>query len=346
MEEEKNIKRLDYIDFMNIFASFAVVVMHCSGMVFEYAETFSWGVSLILQSVSHFAVPAFFMITGTTLLEYKNKYDTVTFFKKRFKRTVIPFLFWSVFYIFFRSALNLMTLPSFFDGIKMILSNNVLNIFWFFYEIFGVYLSIPVISLIARKSNFRQIEYFCCLFFLFRSIYPLFTKGVVNVTGYLVPAITLGSIGYVFMGFLIKYEEYSNKKRYTIYTVGLISLMLMIFGTYFISRAEGNFNKVFFDYYSVACMPYSFAVMLLFKHIEWKKLYKVIPQKLITSISSTCFGVYLLHMAFIMARNSMPFMNSVSPSILMVCTPPVVYVICVVLSLLIRKIPFIKNIIP
>ena len=43
----------------------------------------------------YWAVPVFLMITGVNLLNYREKYDTSTYFRKRVMRTVIPWLAWS-----------------------------------------------------------------------------------------------------------------------------------------------------------------------------------------------------------------------------------------------------------
>lgn len=99
-------KRIDYIDFMNIYACFSVICMHCSGSVFEYGMTENrlFLLCLFVQMIAHPAIPVFFMITGTTLLEYRKKYDTKTFFRKRVMRTVFPFVFWTFFICSARSG--------------------------------------------------------------------------------------------------------------------------------------------------------------------------------------------------------------------------------------------------
>ena len=86
-------KRLYYIDILNILSCFAVLVLHCSNGVFDYQKTRLWFIYMFLQTVAHFAVPVFIMITGANLLDYRKRYDTKTFFKKRAARTLIPFFF-------------------------------------------------------------------------------------------------------------------------------------------------------------------------------------------------------------------------------------------------------------
>lgn len=69
--EKNSPKRLYYIDILNILSCFAVVVLHCSGGVFYYQKTRLWFIYMFLQTVAHFAVPVFFMITGANLLDYR-----------------------------------------------------------------------------------------------------------------------------------------------------------------------------------------------------------------------------------------------------------------------------------
>lgn len=125
-------KRLYYIDILNILSCFAVVVLHCSGGVFYYQKTRLWFIYMFLQTVAHFAVPVFFMITGANLLDYRKKYDTKTFFKKRAARTLAPFLFWSLLYWVRPFVLKQATVPMSAKGLFLAIFNNEANyVFWF-----------------------------------------------------------------------------------------------------------------------------------------------------------------------------------------------------------------------
>ena len=39
---------------------------------------------MVVETLAYWAVPVFFMITGVTLLGYREKYSTATFFKNGF----------------------------------------------------------------------------------------------------------------------------------------------------------------------------------------------------------------------------------------------------------------------
>ena len=95
-------KRVLWIDILNIFACFGVLIMHVSnGQVHnwdgEQNAVFWWG--LLTHTFSYWPVPVFLMLSGVNILT--NLPDSVqwdAFFKRRAKRTVIPFFIWSVIY--------------------------------------------------------------------------------------------------------------------------------------------------------------------------------------------------------------------------------------------------------
>src|SRR5699024_9905213 len=100
--------RYQYIDVLNILACLCVVFMHCNGIVHSYENTRAWKESMIVETVAYWAVPVFFMISGATLLGYRDKYSTTVFLKKRMVKTVIPFVIWTVINIVFKTVTGLM----------------------------------------------------------------------------------------------------------------------------------------------------------------------------------------------------------------------------------------------
>ena len=93
MQETDKNKRLVYLDILNILSIFVVVAMHMNGSVHSLPLNKSWTFSLLVNTLCYFAVPIFVMISGATLMNYRQKYDTKTFFKKRLMKVLVPFLF-------------------------------------------------------------------------------------------------------------------------------------------------------------------------------------------------------------------------------------------------------------
>ena len=103
-------KRMIYLDVLNILAILAVIMLHHNGIVHTYSNTRAWKTSLIVETIFYWAVPIFLMITGATLMNYREKYDTKTFFKKRIFKVVIPFIFWAVIMLLWKVSIGQLVL--------------------------------------------------------------------------------------------------------------------------------------------------------------------------------------------------------------------------------------------
>ena len=76
-----------------------VVAMH-SPMPIDETQ----GNGIFLASLSYFTTPCIgllFMISGALLLPVSDKYDAISFLKKRLSKVLGPTLFWTAFYILF-----------------------------------------------------------------------------------------------------------------------------------------------------------------------------------------------------------------------------------------------------
>ena len=89
-------KRVVYFDLLNISATLCVIFLHCNGKSFIYDDTLAWKQAMLVEAACYWAVPVFLMLSGANLMTYRNKYTTRQYFIKRFTRTVIPFIVWSL----------------------------------------------------------------------------------------------------------------------------------------------------------------------------------------------------------------------------------------------------------
>lgn len=107
--KDKINENLPYISFFSVTSAIGVVYMHLCGFHgMRPALNATWILSLVIEKLCVCAVPVFFMITGSTLIDYPKKYDDKTYFKKRLNKVVIPWLAWGgyPFYITIASAEN------------------------------------------------------------------------------------------------------------------------------------------------------------------------------------------------------------------------------------------------
>lgn len=269
--QKKQPERLYYIDVLNILACFFVVLLHCTGVIFNYENSARWCIAAALNSITRSAVPVFVTITGITLLEYRSKYNTETFFKKRFLRTLVPFVIWSVIYVIWNEINAGNGFPSAGDFMMGIMNCKATNVFWFFYLLFGLYLSIPVLSLIAEKKNEKIIYYYATLCILVNGLIPFYNYfSPYKLSGNFTIPIASGYIIYLLFGYILKNESYKREIRLAVYIVGVLTVLVTFFGTVYISKKAGKSEGLFFD---CSVIPMSFAYTLFAKHM-WKLIEK------------------------------------------------------------------------
>ena len=76
-------------------------MLHYNGIVHNYdIHTSAWKQALPFEVFFYWAVPVFFMLTGATLIRYREKYSTGEFFRKRVAKTFLPFVFLAYYCLF------------------------------------------------------------------------------------------------------------------------------------------------------------------------------------------------------------------------------------------------------
>ena len=87
MEKNKHSEETFYIYILNVLACIAVISMHHNGKVYAFSNTLGWKQALGVEVLAYWAVPVFYMISGATLMNYRERYSTETFLKKRFLKS-------------------------------------------------------------------------------------------------------------------------------------------------------------------------------------------------------------------------------------------------------------------
>lgn len=229
--------RLHYIDVLNCIAIFFVLILHSSQLAhFGSPEDSNYILALLLQTLCIPAVYIFFMNSGATLLDYREKYSTKKFFVKRIKRVLIPFLLWSVLYYIY--DINHYAFPGptrhphpgIVDFINAFANNDINNLFWFFYSIIALYIATPILSVLVKKHRNTMFAIVVASFVL-TDLFNYLSKltGLKIMTTYLTqPLVTSNFVGYFVMGYLIKARYFSQKEENIFISLGLLALCLSI----------------------------------------------------------------------------------------------------------------------
>lgn len=345
-------QRVLYFDLLNIAATIAVVYMHCNGIVHTYSEGKSWAASLVVEVIFYWAVPIFFMLTGAKTLNYRQKRDTPAFLKSRMKRIFLPFVIWSIILFVIRfSGLFFppnpsvpFTLGGFTDAL---MTNTIEPTYWFFFAMFGVTLSVPVLSLLADQK--KILWYMVGCVFVFTSVAP-YIFHFINVpwNSSISISVAAGYVMYVALGWLLADEDFhlSPLQLKLLYCAGIACLLFRYGYTFVSSSALGQVDRLFFEYMAFTAVIPSAALFMWFKNADPHFSFLAKYRNLIAKISGASFGVYLIHKLLLDNVICGVFGVSMNSIFLRFIAPVFIWLFATLIVLGLKKIPVIKQIVP
>lgn len=335
----------NYISILNVLACIGVVILH----TFEtgYTSDANFVFEVLIRAIAYCAVPVFFMITGATLIDYRERYDTKTFFKKRLLKVIIPLIIWSIIYFiinFFKGkfSINDLSFKFVFEYFFLVKTN---PIFWFFVVIIGIYLAIPVISLIPQETRRKAFLYIIIITFVFNQFLPdlLYHLNLNYNYDLKFPLTYSGWISFIFIGYYIDKYEIVKKHRVIIYVLGIIGFLTMVVPTIFISYHKNESCSWFDEYYDAPCVLYSASVFLFFKS-------KINNNQIVTKImlffnfvAPTTLGIYVLHIAI---RDFLRYFYTYSYFGMNLVLTLSILTICFIVVKIVQKIPGLRHIFP
>lgn len=343
----KQDKQINYISVLTVISAIAVVILHTNEFWIFSKENY-WMVANIIECVFYFAVPIFFMISGITLIDYRDRYNTKEFIKRRLKKTVIPFICWSIigmiYFTFFKSGFSIFELNStqFFNAIT---NTKCVGIYWFFLELFGVYLCMPLFSAIDKKLRKEVFEYLLIVCLIFNCVLPFFNDLFdMNLVLPITVQVGSGYLLYIIIGYLLHTTKLDKTSEICIYILGIIGLLFHTFGTYNLSMQAGKIVGTYKGYNNLPCILYSTAVFLAIKNI-CNKIHNMSFLSIINKIKKYTFPIYLIHWYVIdLITNFLKL--DVHTIIYRLGMPIIVIPICILITYIIRKIPILKYIVP
>lgn len=335
-------KRVVYFDILNITAAICVIFLHCNGNSFNYADTLGWKQAMFVEAACYWAVPVFLMLSGANLMSYRNKYTTKQFFIKRFTRTLIPFLIWSLIVAVEKKINPLEIGISTF--VSRIFNTTIENVYWFFIPLFAIYLSMPVLSLL--KDNKRILWYMAGGSFVLQSLLPYLFSYIKVSYNYSLNMLTVsGMLLFSIIGYLFANTDFNKLHRTIIYGLAIFGFALRYFGTWYLSAKDGVLNKTFYGYNGYWSVMLSCGVFVFFKY--FKPFQKIADSekacKILSTVSGCSFGVYLTHMIIFRFLQRFIVLYSWQWRLLV---PFLIYIIALAITYILKKIPLVKNIVP
>lgn len=352
MEKEISVRksnRVIYFDILNIIAIIAVIAMHCNSIVHSNPNSPAWTTSLIIECICYFAVPLFCMLSGATLMTYREKYDTKTFFKKRVLKVVIPFTFWAIIMFIWKIHIGWLSIQKINTPIKFVnafFANNEEATYYFMFIILGLYLTMPLLSLVAKKEYTKQLWFVVCLYFVFNAFLPNIL-GLLKIQTNANLTVQLGGYSiFIILGYLLATQNITKKYRILIYAGAIIGLIYRFATTFYLSKQAGSVVKTTWGYTSWHAILLTAAVFLIIKNLNFEKIItnsKV--RNFITKMSGCSFGIYLIHKIVMYYEQKILSIDVYSwqwRTIGIFST----YIICLVIVSIIKKLPLLKKTVP
>lgn len=337
-----------YITVLNVFSCLGVLFLHTNSF-WTFRKTAGWVAADFVEAFFYFAVPVFIMLSGATLMDYRERCTTAVYFKKRFRKTLIPFLFWSVvglFFVMWRDGADSVSLRPL-DILNAVINCQYVRIYYFFTIIFGIYLSIPVLSSIPKEKRQRVFLYCLVAALSVNVLLPFLaslTGGAVNHNGNFVFSACSGYLPLAVLGYYLDTYTPARKWRIILYLAGIFGFFLHFFGTWYLSFRDGAINSFFKGYLNVPCVAYSAAVFLLFRVFPFDRLPRRLV-KVLTFFGGQTFGIYLIHilLATVIERVFHITAQSFPERLAFAC---ISFVLSGFLIKGLQKIPVLKHIVP
>ena len=298
------------MDLLNVIACFAVVMLHCTTTVFANAGDTEWKLDVLFQSICIFAVPVFFMISGANLLGYREKYDTKTFFVKRFRKVVFTLVVASVIVYVCQPLLALIIAGTPMDislggFVRGFLHNQICDIYWFFYAIIILYAVTPVFSLIAQ--NKQVLGYAICLCVATTMVFPLlerFSPDGEFLGLFMVPYFS-SWLTYFLLGYYLVHHCTAKPAVWKALLAAVVSVAIMVFMTLktnaphtVAAGAFAPYDNFYASATSLFALVYAMSLFFLFSRAndaigKWK------AYPFINKMSGLSLGIYAMHMMVI-----------------------------------------------
>lgn len=344
-----NLERNLNFDMLRIVSALAVVAAHVTSKYVTDANLFGsnlWEFANIINNSSRFAVPMFFIISGFFLLNNNND-DYILFYKKKLQKVLVPFIFWSIFYIvYYLISIGDFNLHNIIKQLAAVmLGFPAYYHLWFFYHLIGLYFVTPLIFKLIEKLDKKDIVIIAIIFIFQSSIIDLYTKTFATTSNIEIP-FSGYSFFYFLLGGLLRRFGFGWILKYKklFFFFGFFSLLINIIGTRLLTNNTGKLNSLFMSEDIITILFYCITVFIIGTNLKLDILSKKV-QRIFVKISGYTLGIYLIHPFVLDFFIENIHINAIG--IFRVCIELVLTCsLTIFLTLIIKWIPIVNKIIP
>lgn len=326
-----------YFEWLRIFASAAVVLMHTAANQWYHVppESPRWAVLTYWDSLVRWPVPVFLMITGALFLHRKTKWKYILL--RYIPRVTAAWIIWSAIHALYlhRTAMTAIhPFETFLNGHYHL---------WYLPFLCGLYLTLPFLQKIAEDD--RLTDQLIAVSFVVGMLVPWLGNAVKVLLPDKASTVSslLNHIHYTFffdlltlplLGHRLHQRELTAPQRRWIYTAGLLSAAVTGVATVWLSRKYGTCCTLFFENNSPFTLCTAAAVFIFAKHNLTR-----LP-RFVESLAKLSFGVYLSHALVIEILADREIHTMIwNPVWSVPVLAALIFAVCALGTALVRKIP-------
>lgn len=280
------------MDLLRALSTIAVILIHVTGIILYNTSNkgLTYNISLILNQLSRFSVPAFIFLSGFGLaLSYKKESKYLYYLIHRLKKIIPDYLVWCIIYIFLIENPNL----SYSDKIHNIFDGTLYYHFYFVPIIIILYLIFPIFYKFFKTKFALFITFFLNMGIYILLRYPNIPK---NVSEKLTRESTINWIFYFVLGVYLcinynKIHIFIKKHKNKLLILLLITTYILLKDTYSCLEINSNLDYgTTFIRPSVMLFSTFFILYIMsfnFNNLSFKKI--------LYMISKHSYTIYLSH---------------------------------------------------
>ena len=230
--------------------------------------------------------------------------------------------------------------------LNMFFANKEEAIYYFMFVILGVYLTMPLLSILSDNKYRNVCWYTVIAFFITKSLIPVILS-IFKISYNNDLSIQIGTyVIFPLLGYLLSTQDLTKKQRILIYILGFLSVCFRYGYIYYFTVSSGQLNNTVNGYQTFHSVLLACAVFVFVKQLKLKKINNNLKlKKIIADIAGCSFGIYLIH-KIIMHYEIKLFDINVYSWQWRVFGIFTTYFICLGIVFVLKKIPFVKKVLP
>lgn len=322
-----------YLDVLRLLSTVAVVLMHASSSFYSMDNPPSYPDLLFFtfyHDLGSFAVPVFVMISGALFLRPERDTSYSVLFSKYIRRIALALVIFGLPMCLMECIFSHESVVNAFWN--LIVGHSWTHM-WYLYMLICLYMLTPLLKPFLQTESRSTVQMVLLVLFVLSSLLPMLKSYGVTLESWLL--IGTPFVFYYVLGYYLDSLEQLHLGAATCFMIFLL-LPATILATFF-----GFLPAHEIAYSDTSVVIGAAALFLLFKRLN-------VHWPIATACYPYCFAIYLVHPFFINISRKVLHLDllAFAPSWISVPTALVVFfVLSLVVSWMLRKIPFMKKVI-